>query len=307
MKNWSSDYSLSLKCHFRALTRDLKSKMDQVVAGRAVPSTANITIGSGRKVKAAVLFFDIRGSSHLSDVVALYTLNAVLPTMMRIVRDHDGYIEKNTGDGVMAIFTAMDDKSAAKAALQAAMVMFHSLRESINPHLVSIGYHGIEARVGIDFGAIYVSRVGLPRGSADQEWSFLTAIGPAANIACRLQDQAGTNEIWVGQAIVGLAPQEWLLSFKQVWPDKTKWNWFLEGTSKPYPAYHFDRSLPSPVPTPASVPPGALPKPPLLPHEILATSLLQKPQPLPHEIITAPSQSKFSPVYLAMLEYLKKK
>ncbi len=289
---WNGDYWLYLKVRFRGLTKDLKSKMDQVVAGRAVPSTANIQIGSARKLNAAVLYFDIEGSSHLSDYVALYTLNVVLSTMMRIVHDHDGYIEKNTGDGIMAIFTARDDQSAARAALQSAMVMFSTLNELINPHLIGVaGCSLIAARIGIDFGTIYVSRVGVPRGSSDQDRSFLTAIGPAANIACRLQEQAGTNEIWVGRAIVALAPREWLVSFEQVFPEKPKWTWVLEGTSDPYPAYRFDRSLSVPEQKPATVGSSPLPNlPPITPELLLPASQLQSP-----------------PAYNALQEFFKKR
>lgn len=241
MRIWNRDYWQYLTSNFQALTRDLKSKLERIMAGRAVPSIENITIGSARKMDAAVLFFDIKGSSQLQDSLALYTLNVVIPTIMRIVHDHDGYIEKNTGDGVMAIFTAMDKKQACKAALQSAMVMFSMLREVTNPHLTQVGVPSLNARVGIDFGSIYISRVGMARGSASQDRSFLTAIGPAANIACRLQEQAGTNQIWVGNLVAVLSPQEWAGSFKRVWP--SDWHWITQNTSDPYLAWHFDRQL----------------------------------------------------------------
>lgn len=272
MRRWDRAYAEYLKIHFRALTRDLKSKLEQVVAGRAVPSTANIAIGAARKLNAAVLFFDIEGSSRLSATDALYTLNVVVPTIMRIVHDHDGYIEKNTGDGVMAIFTAMDDKVACKAALQAALVMFHSLNEFINPQFISQRYPRVAARVGIDFGTIYVSRVGVPQGSSNSDRSFLTAIGPAANIACRLQEQAGTNETWVGDAVQRFAPPEWQGSFSPAHPDPAKWTWVQPvggDQTRAYPAWRFNATLSqlssastfltSPLPTgvPAAVRPPA--------------------------------------------------
>jgi len=245
MRIWNREYWLYLTDQFKALTRDLKPKLDQVVAGRAVPSAANINIGSARKVDAAVLFFDIKGSSQLPIDEALYALNIVIPTIMRIVHDHDGYIEKNTGDGVMAIFKLPDEKSTAKAALQSAMVMFSALKEVINPHLIQVGFSPINARVGMDFGSIYVSRVGVPRGSAEQDRSFLTAIGPTANVACRLQEKAGTNEIWVGNALMIWAPQDWKQSFRRVYP--SEWGWIIAETSDPYPVWHFERILPTPV------------------------------------------------------------
>ena len=111
MRIWNRLYSEYIKLHFRSLVKDLKSKLDQIVKGRVVPSAEFMPIGSARKLDAAVLFFDIRGSSRLPSETALYTLNIVIPTIMRIIYDHDGYVEKNTGDGVMAIFTDSDTKN----------------------------------------------------------------------------------------------------------------------------------------------------------------------------------------------------
>lgn len=265
MRIWNREYWQYLTSNFQAVTRDLKSKLERIVTGRAIPSIENMPIGSARKMEAAVLFFDIKGSSQLQDSLALYTLNVVIPTIMRIVHDHDGYIEKNTGDGVMAIFTAMDKKQACKAALQSAMVMFSVLREVANPHLKQVGVPSVNARVGIDFGSIYISRVGTARGSSSQDRSFLTAIGPAANIACRLQEQSGINQIWVGNLVAHLAPEEWRESFRRVWP--SDWTWISINTSDPYPAWHFDRQLAIPTSSIATLLTdySSLPPPPTFP------------------------------------------
>ncbi|OQW36951.1 MAG: hypothetical protein A4E19_14545 [Nitrospira sp. SG-bin1] len=258
MRFWNRGYWNELALQFKGLTQDLKSKLDQVVSGRVVPSIDNIPIGSARKLDAAVMFFDLRGSSRLPVDVATYALNVVIPTVMRIVHDHDGYIEKNTGDGVMAIFTSGDGKKTCKSALQSAMACFCVLREIINPHLLKIGLPTAAARIGIDFGEIVVSRVGVPKGSARQDRSFLTAIGSAPNIACRLQEQAGTNEIWVGNAVKEQAPAEWGGSFLRKFP--SEWNWVQKSNpSQLYAAWHFYCELAVPVPTPTpQLPKGLL-------------------------------------------------
>jgi adenylate cyclase len=257
MRTWNRDYWDELSSEFKNLTRNLKSKLDQVVSGKVVPSIDNMPIGSARKLDAAVMFFDLRGSSNWSVDVAVYVLNIVIPTMMRIVHDHDGYIEKNTGDGVMAIFAFGDGKKTCKSALQCAMASFCTLREVINPHLLKIGLPTIDARIGIDFGEIVVSRVGVPQGSARQARSFLTAIGPAPNIACRLQEQAGTNEIWVGNAVKAQVPAEWADSFLRKFP--SEWNWVQKGNvSQPYEAWHFCHQLAVPIPSVAPILPRGL-------------------------------------------------
>jgi len=254
MRIWNGDYWLYLTSQFKAMTRELKTRLENVVSGRAVPSAANIEIGSARKLNAAVLFFDIRDSSSRSGLVALYTLDVVIPMVMRIVHDQDGYVEKNTGDGVMAIYTAMKDEKACEAALATAMTCFYVLEKTINPHLLQLNIPSVDARIGIDFGEILVARVGVPTGSATQERSFLTAIGHTANIACSLQEQGGTNQIWVGDDIKKRAPAGWQQFFKAVQPQQWKWTYNLQsGGSIPYPAWHFDARRPDPVsPTRAS-------------------------------------------------------
>jgi adenylate cyclase len=267
MRPWNRGYWDELTLQFKCLTKDLKFKLEEVVNGRVVPSIDNMPIGSARKLQAAVMFFDLRGSSSWSVDVAVYVLNVVIPTMMRIVHDHDGYIEKNTGDGVMAIFALGDGEKTCKSALQCAMASFCTLREVINPHLLNIGLPTIHARIGIDFGEIVVSRVGVPKGSARQARSFLTAIGAAPNIACRLQEQAGTNEIWVGNAVKVQVPAEWADSFVRKLP--SEWNWVQKGNaSQPYKAWHFCHQLAVPIPSSA----------PIVPRGLLA---LAPPAPLP--------------------------
>lgn len=240
MPVWGSLYYNGLSSRFKEITAGLKWRLESIVNGRATPFIDDIPIGSAKKMNAAVLFFDIRGSSNRFGYVALYTLDTVIPMVMKIVHDYGGYIEKNTGDGVMAIFTAMDDKAACKAALESAMNCFCVLSTLINPHLAQQSIETVDARIGIDFGELLVARIGVRQGSAKQDRNFLTAIGHAANIACRLQEQAGTNQIWVGEAVRGRAPIDWQSSFMQVFP--TDWNWVLQQqTSTPYPAWHFNQ------------------------------------------------------------------
>ena len=151
---------------------------------------------------------------------------------------------------------------------------FCILREVINPHLIKIGLPTIDARIGIDFGEIVVSRVGVPKGSARQARSFLTAIGAAPNIACRLQEQAGTNEIWVGNAVKVQVPVDWAGAFRRKLP--SEWNWVQKGNaSQPYEAWHFFHQLDVPIPSSAPIlPRGLLALAPPAPQPSALRSLL---------------------------------
>jgi adenylate cyclase len=237
MPNWTSTYEEELQASFRELTTALPTRLRQVVTGRTTPALEALTIGSAREVAATVLFFDIEGSTsrtptghseHLRTTLA--TLNCVIPMMSRVVTDHDGYIEKNTGDGLMAIFGPSD--SSANDAIDAATTCFYVLREIVNPFLTANGIAPVDARIGIDHGQILLARIGLPTGGADNQRNFLTAIGPAANIAFRLQGVAGTNGICVGDGVRQRASPTRANHFQAFIPPD--WTWVFEGTQNPY-------------------------------------------------------------------------
>lgn len=208
-------------------------RMDAVAEGRATPSLEMMSIGSGRKVTAAVVFFDICGFTRLTASdnpqtlkLTLLLLNCVIPAMMRVLYRYNAYIEKNTGDGVMAVLgvETVDDVTANHA-LDAAEEMFYVLHHIVNPTLANIGMHTVNARIGVDMGQILISRIGLPNGTSNHARNSLTAVGPAANRACKLQGMAGENEIWVGDAIRRSARQDRMYLFNCVTPDDWPWNY----------------------------------------------------------------------------------
>lgn len=167
-----------------------------------------MAIGSGRHVRVAVLFFDLRGFSKLTsragidaNVDALIVLDLVIPMVTRIVHDFGGFLEKNTGDGVMAVFDAANRQEGARCAMDAAKTIFSGLKGLVNPVLAANDISPVDARIGIDMGRLIYGKIGTPTGAAHRDRNFMVAIGPAANIACRLQQAAGTNQIWVGNTV----------------------------------------------------------------------------------------------------------
>lgn len=209
--------------------------MDRVADGRISPSLEDMTIGSGRKVNAAVIFFDICGFTNLTSSDdpqtlkrTLLLLNCVIPGMMRVLYRYGAYVEKNTGDGLMAIHgIELRNEIAANQALDIAEEMFYVLDYVINPALINLGIAPVRARIGIDMGQILISRIGVPNGTSAHDRNALTAVGPAANRACKLQGMAGENEIWVGDAIRMSALHDRLRLFDCVTPDS--WSWTYGG------------------------------------------------------------------------------
>ena len=194
-----------------------------------------------------MLFFDIRNFTSRvqkgdSDTLkaALLMLDCVIPMVMHVVHDHDGYVEKNTGDGLMAVFMARgQEERAASDALDAALVIFYVLEHFINPALVALGIPRVDARIGIDFGELLLARIGVPRGRARLDRSFLTAVGPASVIATRLQALAGTNQIYVGDRVKQMAGPDWEQFFRPI-ITPLDWTWIYVMTGQPYPVWHLD-------------------------------------------------------------------
>lgn len=246
MPQWNSEYYESLAERFFSMADGLNDRLDAVVEGRTAPAVEDIPIGSARKLRAAVLFFDIRGFTNRTASAdmdklkeALFMLDCVIPTVEHVVHDHGGYVEKNTGDGIMAIVGAgSDDATAANAALDIATTSFYVLQNLVNGYLASVGIPMVEARIGVDMGTVLLARVGTPRGSAKQARSFLTAVGPTANLASRLQrEMAGTNEIWTGDLIKRNASEHRQRFFTDRTPDQ--WSWSYVGSGDEYRIWHY--------------------------------------------------------------------
>src|SRR5581483_1334057 len=124
MPKWDADYVDELLEKFEQITSGLESRLEDIVEGRVTPDPDKIPIGSARKIDAAVLFFDICGWTHRSSFPdhvslkrALYVLDALVPMVMHTVHAHGGFVEKNTGDGVMAVIPDMGTVNASQQAL----------------------------------------------------------------------------------------------------------------------------------------------------------------------------------------------
>lgn len=224
----------------------LKARLSEITGARIAPAVDDISIGSARYVAAAVIFFDIRGftqrtsSAQVDDLKAtLFMLNCVIPMMMRVLFRHGAYVEKNTGDGLMAILGVGEDPSAtASNALSACAEMMYVLQAIVNPVLLRNSIQPVDARIGVDMGQILLARIGMPRGTALHDRSSLTAVGPAANIASKLQGMAGTNQIFCGDE---LRAQASFLAQSQLFVDVTPpvWPWVRGRTTNRYSIWNY--------------------------------------------------------------------
>jgi class 3 adenylate cyclase len=170
------------------------------------------------KVHVAAMFVDISGFTALSEEVQASDLIPVLREFYNLVGqtiyNHQGYVDKYIGDAVMAYFGATGKQEASSAGiayghviqcLNSAKIIQNlaaSFRhEHIVPILTSSSVHlgaDVKAkigsfRIGIESGLVEVVR--FERGNESE----VTVIGPPINIAARILNAGGPNEIWIGE------------------------------------------------------------------------------------------------------------
>ncbi|WP_227875716.1 GAF domain-containing protein [Aphanothece sacrum] len=158
-----------------------------------------------------ILFSDLVGFTPLATQLgaqAIATLlNEYFEAMTVAVFDYGGTVDKFIGDALMALFGAPEDLSAkeqAHRAIAAARGMYRQL-EVLNQRWKSQGLVDVpvQFRCGINQGSAVVGMFG------GVQRSDYTAIGPAVNMAARLQEVAEANAILVSETVAEfLNPQE---------------------------------------------------------------------------------------------------
>lgn len=156
--------------------------LEGILAGRIEP---------GHRAESrtlAFLFADLRGSTAFTEKAkpeeAMALLNRFHDVAVAAVHKHDGFLDNIRGDGVMAVFGApksLDEPAAA--AFRAAEDLLRGI-DHLNAQRAKRGEPPLEVGVGLAAGEGVVGHV----GSAER-FNF-TAVGDAANVAARLQDEA---------------------------------------------------------------------------------------------------------------------
>lgn len=205
---------------------------------RTMPNLAALKIGTAKRMKAAIMFFDFEDftniTSHLSPENTLMILNVATTTVMRIVREWNGSVEKHTGDGVMAILgtETPDQKIIARDAVEAAQTIRFIMKSDVLPQLVAQGFPPLSFRIGIEMGEVLISRIGL------HNMNFLTAVGSPANRASKLEAFASKNGITIGESLAeNLHP--YLHQFLELGDDPA-WDWHYDDKVTPYNYYHYN-------------------------------------------------------------------
>lgn len=225
--------------------RRIYAKPQMVFGGRVIPNPADLPIGHGRRLQAAVLFLDICGFTQRASETAaeqeaqVRILSLFFSEMIRVIGDYGGIVEKNTGDGLMAYFAqSAGPGDPRQRAAASAMTMFHAASNFINPIIVHSGLDEIRFRICIDYGWITVARLG-----AAQRFNHIVAVGASANRTSKMLQHAGANEILIGDAILDGLPMNWRQGHVVPKVHDTGWQ-YADGT--PYVFWLFDGRWPVP-------------------------------------------------------------
>lgn len=145
----------------------------------------------GRKIRAAILFSDIRGfttiSLKLEPEQLVEQLNTYLNGMVGAILESGGTLDKFIGDAVMAEFgspISQGEKNDAMNAIHAALAMRKSLVE-LQQQWHQQGQELFFNGIGINFGEVIAGDIG-----SYQRREF-AVIGDAVNVASRVESLTG--------------------------------------------------------------------------------------------------------------------
>ncbi|SCB56251.1 adenylate cyclase [Rhizobium aethiopicum] len=154
-------------------------------------------------VDATILFADIRGFTDLSERIEAVRLSEIVSLFQdrcaQAIWAHDGIVNKQMGDGLMAIFNfPIIRKDHASAAIGAAREIQRNCAAALGgltldalPLGVGVGIHSGEVQIG-EFSSFR---------------SDFTAIGGVVNQAARLESQAAAGEILISAETAAKAPE----------------------------------------------------------------------------------------------------
>ena len=146
---------------------------------------------SKRKL-AAIVFTDIVGFTKLSERLGPEALgdllNRLLGEIADVAMEHGATVDKFIGDCVMVVFGAPEVCSPEDQARRC-VALAQTIHERVNE--VGAEYQ-LQARTGLNTGDVVVGNF----GSASR--SDYTVLGPAVNVAARLESASQPNRILIG-------------------------------------------------------------------------------------------------------------
>ena len=183
---------LARMAEIMALRRTTRNLLDTYVGAHTGERImkGQIRRGDTEAIHAAIWLSDMRGFTALADRLPPATLvrllNAYFDAQVPAIARHGGEVLKFIGDGLLAIFPVRDGDDAASC--NAALAAAHEARAEI---AVLDSGHGIDGVERVRFGlALHLGEVMYGNIGGATRLDF-TCIGPAVNLAARVEKLAG--------------------------------------------------------------------------------------------------------------------
>lgn len=171
----------------------------------------------------SVLFADVRGystfSEHVDPEKLIQIMNGYFTIFVNAIETFEGLTDKFMGDAVMALYNTPlnPQRKHAERALRTALM----IQENLRTYLAEMSEdRRLHFGVGIHTGEAVVGNVG---SNLRKDYS---AIGDAVNLAKRIQENAGGDEILISQATYELV-KDWV-AVKTLAPIRVKGRQTLE-------------------------------------------------------------------------------
>ncbi len=190
-----------------------------------------------KRIQMVSLYVDLVGSTQMtlelpSEKIAII-ISSFAQEMASVVHQHEGYVLKFVGDAVIGYFVAEKNSlRAADNAVNCAKSMITVIEKGINPILNQYDYPDLLVKIGIDYGQNIIVRYG-----ADAEQSHVDVMGPAMNIAAKIQGMAKPNQILIGDDVFARLHPETQKEFRLIEWKNNEWRYRSRVTGQIYPVY----------------------------------------------------------------------
>ena len=191
------------------------------------------------KLDMVVLYVDLVGSTTMTLEMPEEKIATIISSfsqeMAAVIRQHHGYVLKFVGDAVIGYFVAEENGLlAADNAVNCAKSMISVIQKGINPILNQYDYPDLMVKIGVDFGQNIVVRYG-----ADARNSHVDLMGPAMNIAAKIQNMAKPNQILIGNDVYQRIHPSTQQEFSQIVWKNNEWKYRSRLTGEIYNIYEF--------------------------------------------------------------------
>ncbi|EFI34814.1 putative adenylate/guanylate cyclase [Desulfonatronospira thiodismutans ASO3-1] len=204
----SDNFSFDLLYNYtnRNISRclDQAQKIQSKYSKTAYPGYSRMVPGEYKEGFFSTLFLDIRESTKrtidLGPEKTLLSMQALLPSLARIVSELDGFVVEYPGDGIMAHWDGakLGNVEALKLSIKAAGWMDDCVGRIVNPILADYGIEPLLCGIGVDAGNIIITKVGNP------DFISSKAFGPSINQAAKLSSSMfnSGDDVLIGKSVL---------------------------------------------------------------------------------------------------------